>query len=235
LVNSHTARPSGRSRLIAWLRPGRPDWTPERRSRAAAISAALLLVFAVSAVVAARMATPPKAGPPQVGGAAQPPPGFAVAPGIPGNPGGVGRLSSGSPVATPSIPVVPTGTDDPSAPAPPSAAPAPTAGTTGLAASYRTAQRWIGGYKGEVTIDNSGGVVADGWTVSVTLPLLGLAVSDTHGAEFRQSGRTVTFTPTGDTRAVGVSGSVHFDFAVNGVGEPTGCTVNGAACAGIPG
>ena len=227
---SHGARSSIAGGLAAWLRPG-PEWTPERRSRAAAISATLLLVFAVSAVIAARMVpSPPRAAPPQVGGAAQPPPGFALAPAVPGDTG-AGRLASASPLATPSATAaVPT--TDPTTSA--SATPAATAGS-GLSGGYRTASTWIGGYRGEVTVNNSGEAQASGWTVSITLPLLGLAVRTAQGAEFRQSGRTVVFTPTADTRTVGPRGSVRFEFTVDGVGEPTGCTLDGRTCAGLPG
>jgi hypothetical protein len=226
---THGARSSIVQGLAAWLRPG-PEWTPERRSRAAAVSAALLLVFAVSAVIAARMATPPHAGTPQVGGAAEPPPGFGLAPAVPGD-AGAGRLSSASQLPSQSA-TVPVQTADPTAPA--SVAPVGSV-PPGLSAGYRTASNWIGGYRGEVTIDNAGSTEASGWTVAVTLPLLGLAVSTAQGAEFRQSGRVVTFTPTGDTRTVSPRGTVRFQFTVNGVGEPTGCTLDGQTCTGLPG
>jgi hypothetical protein len=37
------------------------------------------------------------------------------------------------------------------------------------------------------------------------------------------------------TRSVAPGGSVRFDFAVDGVGVPSGCAVDGRPCTGIPG
>jgi endoglucanase len=104
-----------------------------------------------------------------------------------------------------------------------------------LAAAYRTVSTWIGGYQGEVTISNPGQVASGAWTVAITLPLLGLTVNGAQGADYRQSGRITTFTPTATTGAISPGSSVRFAFSVNGVGQPTGCSVDGRACTGLPG
>jgi uncharacterized protein YndB with AHSA1/START domain len=212
-VVSHSAGSPSRRIMVelgVWAR-SIPGWTAERRSAAMAVSAAILLVMAVAAVVTARMTGPPRAAPPQVGGAAEPPPGFAVVPSQ--------QRDSTEPGPQASAPV----------------APASPAGSIVLTASYRTASIWIGGYRGEVTIRNGGNSDVDGWTSTVTLPLLGLTVASVHGAKFRQNGRIVTFTPTVDTGTVAPHGEVRFDFSVDGVGEPTDCKIDGRSCAGVSG
>jgi Cellulose binding domain len=204
---------------LAWLRSV-PGWSAERRSRAVALGALLLLLIALVMVLVARFTVRADSAPPQVGGGAdQHGPGFAVVPG-----------QTGRPPATASVPgasaLPPVGT-----PATASAA----AGASPLTAAYRTTDRWVGGYRGEITVANPGTRAVDGWTVTVTLPLLGIVVDSVHGAQSRQTGKTVTFTPVDAARAVPPGAAVTFDFAVNGVGQPTGCTVDARACAGVPG
>jgi uncharacterized protein YndB with AHSA1/START domain len=222
-VVSHSAGSPSRRMLArmlvelgVWAR-SIPGWTAERRGAAMAVSAAILLVMAVAGVVTDRMTGPPRAAPPQVGGAAEPPPGFAVVPGRQRDSTEPSRQASA--LAAPASPESPAGA----------------AGPIVLTASYRTASTWIGGYQGEVTIRNGGNSDVDGWTSTVTLPLLGLTVASVHGARFRQNGRTVTFTPTVDTGTVSPHGQVRFDFSVDGVGEPTDCKIDGRSCAGVSG
>jgi hypothetical protein len=142
-----------------------------------------------------------------VGGAAEPPPGFAVVPGQQRDGNEPSRQAS-----TPVTPVVPADSTNPTASA-------IAAGPIELTATYRTASTRIGGYQGEVTIRNGGDADVDGWTSTITLPLLGLTVGSVHGARFRQNGRTVTFVPI----VVSSHGTVRFDFSVDGVGQPTAC------------
>jgi hypothetical protein len=92
------------------------------------------------------------------------------------------------------------------------------------------------GYRGSVTIANPGGAPVDGWTVTVTLPPLQLAVSGVTGANATQDGNTWTFTPDADTGRVPAGGSVRIGFQVTGVTvapAPTGCTIDGRPCAGV--
>jgi Cellulose binding domain len=201
----------------AWLRAV-PGWSAERRSRAVALGALLLLLIALVMILVARFTVGTRSAPPQVGGADQHTPGFAVVPGQTGDPLATASApgSTGSPVAQPGGPS--TG-----------------GGGSGLTGAYRTIDTWVGGYRGEVTVTNPAAWGVDGWTVTVTLPPLGLVVDSVHGAQSRQTAKTVTFTPVDATRSVAPGGSVRFDFAVNGVGVPSGCTVDGRPCTGIPG
>jgi endoglucanase len=86
-----------------------------------------------------------------------------------------------------------------------------------------------------VILTNRAPTSVDGWSATITLPQLGLTVGAVRGAEARQSGRIVTFTPNGDTASVPANGAVLFDFTVDGGGAPTGCTVDAQPCAGLPG
>ncbi|GAA4441455.1 cellulose binding domain-containing protein [Phytohabitans houttuyneae] len=87
------------------------------------------------------------------------------------------------------------------------------------------------GYRGEVTISNRGLGAADGWTVTLSLPA-GQKVDGVVGADARQAGELVTFTPLAGRGEVAVGGSVSFTFDVPGLlaGEPTGCAINGRPC-----
>jgi hypothetical protein len=186
-----------------------------RRGTLIVVGATLLLLIVVAAVVAARIGEPRRVAPPRVGGAAQPPPGFAFR----SDPAGApqqGRATGQSPVGSPAHPA--TGGQP-----------------TTIAATYRTASTWTGGYRGEVTIRNVGDAGVNGWTGTITLPLSGLTVVSAQGAAYRQSGRTVTLTPTADTGSVPPHGAVRFDFTINGDGPPAGCAIDGRPCDGFSG
>ena len=124
----------------------------------------------------------------------------------------------------------------------PSAAPggaSPTVGASPAAADlfarYSRAENTgllgLTGYRGEVTISNRGLGAADGWTVTLSLPA-GQKVDGVVGADARQAGELVTFTPLAGRGEVAVGGSVSFTFDVPGLlaGEPTGCAINGRPC-----
>lgn len=87
------------------------------------------------------------------------------------------------------------------------------------------------GYRGKVVISNSGKGAADGWTVTLSLPA-GQKVDGVEGADARQEGDVVTFTPLAGRGEVAAGASVTFTFDVPGLlaGEPTGCAVNGRPC-----
>lgn len=113
--------------------------------------------------------------------------------------------------------------------------PVPDSARAPLAGSYRTASTWAGGYTGEIIIRNGGDAGVDGWTSMITLPMLGITVEAADGAQVRQDGRSVTFTPVPATGAVSAHGEVRFGFTVNGDGPPTACTVDGRPCDGVSG
>jgi hypothetical protein len=112
---------------------------------------------------------------------------------------------------------------------------APPAAAADLVASYsreaNTGLLGLTGYRGKVTISNRGTGAADGWTVTLSLPA-GQKVDSVEGADARQEGELVTFTPLAGRGAVAAGGSTTFTFEVPGLlaGEPTGCAINGRSC-----
>jgi uncharacterized protein YndB with AHSA1/START domain len=192
----------------------------QRRYTAVVAAAGLLLAIGtVSLIVVGGTALYP-ARPPQVGGGPEAEPGLAELPGRPhpsevSQVSRIGGASAGGAGANAAANPVTVGSD--------------------LVASYRTESVRLGGYRSAVSVTNPSRTAAAGWTVVITLPVLNLTVRGTAGAEYRQEGRTVTFTPIADTKLVGPGASVLFTFEVDGVGSPTGCTVDGRPCAGIPG
>jgi cellulose binding protein with CBM2 domain len=195
---------------------GLPRWPMERRSRAVALGASLLLLIGVvSVIVAGATATHP-ARPPQVGGGADSDPGYAEQPGRPAPVVEMSRDRSPAAVTAP-------------------ANPGQSAATVGsvLTAAYHTESSRLGGYRGSVTIINPSRDTVSGWTVVMTLAPLSLA-GEAAGVQRTQHGQIVTFTPTTDTRLITPGGNVVFTFEVDGVGSPSGCTIDGKACSGIP-
>jgi endoglucanase len=102
-----------------------------------------------------------------------------------------------------------------------------------LTAEYKTETVRLGGYRGVVTVTNPGQTPITGWTVVISLPVLNLTVRDPAGAEYHQTGQSVTFTPSADTRVVRPGAGVLFSFEVDGVGKPTACAIDGRPCSGI--
>ncbi|MEH0985139.1 SRPBCC domain-containing protein [Micromonospora sp. CPCC 205556] len=107
-----------------------------------------------------------------------------------------------------------------------------TPATAAVTARYETTATRIFGYTGEVALDNAGATTARNWTVVLTLSDGG-RVSRATGADWRQDGRSVTFTgapvPAGRSRT--------FTFDVRDpdprAKAPEGCTVGDDPCAGL--
>ncbi|MFG3423519.1 SRPBCC domain-containing protein [Micromonospora sp. NPDC049460] len=145
---------------------------------------------------------------------------------------------SGSPRSTASARPTRTATPDATRPSrtptarpsrtPTSAAPSGPAVT----ARYETVSTRLFGYTGEVVVDNSGGAAAKDWTVVVTLAEGG-TVSDASGADWRQDGRSVTF--TGPPVKAGQSRTFTFEVRDSDprARAPEGCAVGGNPCAGL--
>lgn len=113
--------------------------------------------------------------------------------------------------------------------------PTPTASATSpdaaLTARYRTRSTRLLGYTGEVVVDNTGAAAAKDWSVVVTLDQ-GAAVAGADGADWRQDGRTVTFSGA----PVPPGGTLTFTFDVRDAAlakEPDSCTVGADSCAGL--
>jgi Cellulose binding domain len=112
------------------------------------------------------------------------------------------------------------------------AAPAPVADlTASYAREANTGLLGLTGYRGKITVSNRGTGAATTWQVTLSLPA-GQQVSDVEGAEARQEGELVTFTPAAGAGAVGPGAAVEFTFEVPGLlaGEPTGCAINDRPC-----
>jgi Cellulose binding domain len=125
------------------------------------------------------------------------------------------------------------GAGQPGASASPSGPPA--APPPALTARYETAQDTgllgLTGYRGRVTVGNPGSLSVGGWTVTLLLPD-GQRVASASGADYRQDGATVTFTPSTDTLTVPGSGSVSFTFDVDAPlgGPPLACAIDEHPC-----
>jgi hypothetical protein len=214
---------------------GRPPWTRTE----VGLAVAFVLVAAVAIVggaYAVLMASRPSTGDvrlplPSVEAAGEQS-GPVTAEPTPGAPAGA------APSAEPSPEAAPGGEAEPSAgggvPPSPEATSAPPAAAD-LVATYsreaNTGLLGLTGYRGRVTISNRGAGAADGWTVTLSLPA-GQRVDSVQGADARQEGELVTFTPLAGRTEVAPGGSVAFTFEVPGLlaGEPTGCAINGRPC-----
>lgn len=196
--------------------------TEDARARSVAIGAILMLVLAVVLAIVAAATIMIPASDPQVGGP-EGRSGYAELPGRPALSASVGASRSGSTAPSPGASSLPAA-----------------AGGLALAAAYTEEGPRIGGYRGKITLSNSGPVAVSGWTVvmtlreTVALPLIGSVVRDPIGATLKQDGDQVTFAPVEATRSVGPSASVSFTFEVDGVGKPATCTVvDGQRCSGV--
>jgi uncharacterized protein YndB with AHSA1/START domain len=191
-----------------------------RRGHAVVVGAGLLLVIGLVSVIVAAATTLYPAGPPRVGGGPDTEPGYAELPGRP-------HTSDSAASRTAATESVPGG-------AAAVASTGPVTVGSPLTAEYRTETVRLGGYRGVVKVTNPGPTLVTGWTVVISLPVLNLTIRDTPGAEHKQTGRSVTFTPTADTRQVSSGASVLFAFEVSGVGRPVACAVDGRPCSGVP-
>jgi uncharacterized protein YndB with AHSA1/START domain len=217
------------------------------RSRAAVLAgaaAALLALLGIgvwsvlperSPVPAAdREGLPPAVDPAApAGGIAVPP--SALAPGASGASGAPAR--SGPPGS--SAPSGAAGPAGPSAvgevPAVPRVTAVPTeAGPAVLRAAYRAAGSDLLGYRGEVTVTNTGGRSAP-WSVTVTLPPLA-RVDRVEGASHTQTGTDVVLTG-GKPLAAGGASAVTFhvvlDLPLLDPQRPVACRIGSTPCSGL--
>ncbi|MFC4016463.1 cellulose binding domain-containing protein [Micromonospora sp. GCM10011542] len=202
--------------------PERPGADRRRRTTLIAVAAVAVLVAGV-AFWAVRPGEPQRSAAP-VRAPLSVPTATAVASAAPRPTPSVRPSRSTAVAATtrPSRSPTPTPSRTPSSAAPPPAA--------ALAARYQTVSTRLFGYTGEVVLDNSGNAPADGWTVVVALAD-GNTVDDVDGADFRQEGRSVTF--TGPPLPAGQSHTFTFDVRDTHpkAKGPEGCSVGGKPCA----
>jgi hypothetical protein len=108
-------------------------------------------------------------------------------------------------------------------------APAASAAT---AAFVRTSS-WSSGYEAKFTVTNNTSSTITSWNVAFDLPS-GTSVGSFWDADMTRSGQRFTFTNKGWNGTLGPNATASFGFIAAGTGDPTACTVNGAACAGGP-
>ncbi len=103
-----------------------------------------------------------------------------------------------------------------------------------LEASYQAGAGWGTGYDGQYTITNPGTAAVTGWTLAFTLPA-GTKVSSLWDGSYADNGGQVTVTSNGWDATVQPGATVTVGFVTSSsgaAGQPTGCTINGAACQG---
>ncbi|MET7971375.1 cellulose binding domain-containing protein [Micromonospora sp. NPDC005305] len=204
-----------------------------------AIAASLGVLLATAYSIVTVLSTPERLTPVAVGPAGSGP---ATGPVATATPGGQPEPSD----ATPRTSTPPVSTAAPVAPVPPAALPstgAPPATTPApppsvpLGAAFAVEENALLSYGAAVTIDNPGPAPAPTWTLVVVLPRESLRVTSVTGARASRDGATWTFVPEGDAGRVPDHGTVRVTFRVDGAAisaTPTACTIDGAACTGLP-
>jgi Cellulose binding domain len=103
-----------------------------------------------------------------------------------------------------------------------------------LEASYQAGANWGTGYSGQYTITNAGTSTATGWTLAFTLPA-GTSLTSLWNGTYTDNASQVTVTSDSWDAAIAPGGTatVGFEASSSGTaGQPSGCTINGAACTG---
>ncbi|MET0132326.1 MAG: cellulose binding domain-containing protein [Kibdelosporangium sp.] len=113
------------------------------------------------------------------------------------------------------------------------AVPAVAQAAPNLEAAFTQPSVWDSGYGGDYTLTNTGDTATSSWVVEFDLPS-GSTVSSSWSSVRTQSGQHYKFTNATHNGVINPGASKSFGFNVSGLGEPTGCTVNGASCSGAP-
>ncbi|WP_346535373.1 cellulose binding domain-containing protein [Micromonospora sp. DPT] len=209
-----------------------------RRTRVL-LAASLVVLVATTASVVLVLRTPERLAPV----ALDPPPDVALAtdPAV-GGPDPQARPAASSPAATRRTTAAdpPVGAAAPQATTPSAHTPSAAAGSSippALGAAFAIEERALLSYGADVTISNGGRTRVTNWTLVITLPRESLEVSSVSGARATRAGATWTFVPDETTAEVAAGSSVRVTFRVSGApisSTPTACTIDGAACTGLP-
>ncbi|WP_406070486.1 cellulose binding domain-containing protein [Micromonospora sp. NBC_01638] len=199
-----------------------------------AVIAALGVLVATAVSVVGVLRTPEKLTP-----VALDPPSSAEQVGTP--PAGTPRAQAQPAVVSSAVPAPPPATSVPPTVGA-SARPTPAGSTAStspaaLNADFAITDNALLSYGAAVTISNLGPVSAPQWTLVVTLSRESLRVSAVEGARASQDGAVWTFVPDGSAGQVPGNASVRVTFRVNGSlagSAPEACTIDGAACTGLP-
>jgi hypothetical protein len=148
-----------------------------------------------------------------------------------------GATAAGVPPSAPARAAAPAPTSSPAAvPNPvPTATAAPARRGAGVTVTYSTAQRWDGGFQGELTIVNHTSSTVSGWQIVVTLP--DDQVSTVWNASWHpgsQGGVIMTAAAYDQDIEPHAAQSVNF-IATGAAAAPTACTFDGSACQADPG
>jgi hypothetical protein len=106
---------------------------------------------------------------------------------------------------------------------------ATTGGTGTLSASFAKDSDWGTGYQAQYTIKNGTDAAVNGWQLVFNLPATA-KLSTSWDATVTTSGSTETARNAAWNGTIPAGGSISFGFVVNGKGDPTSCTINGASC-----
>ncbi|MET8832620.1 cellulose binding domain-containing protein [Micromonospora sp. NPDC004540] len=205
-----------------------------------AIVASLGVLLATAYSIVTVLRTPERLTPVAVGPGGNVPATEPVATGTPDAPPApaVATPRTSAPPATRAAPPAPAPPGDPPSTRAPSATTAAPPAPVALHADFAVEESALLSYGAAVTIGNPGPAAAPDWALVVVLPRESLRVTSVTGARTSQDGATWTFVPDGDTGRVPGGGTVRVTFRVNGAAvtsTPTACTIDGAACAGLPG
>ncbi|MFG1698867.1 chitinase [Nonomuraea sp. NPDC049309] len=110
---------------------------------------------------------------------------------------------------------------------------APPAHAASATATFVKVSDWGSGFEGKVTVTNGTTTALPTWNVQFDLPS-GYSISSAWDAVMAGNGQHYTFTPPSWAGALAPGASVSFGFTGGPGGLPgiTGCTLNGAPCAG---
>lgn len=96
--------------------------------------------------------------------------------------------------------------------------------------TYTLVQKWNGGFQGQFVITNNGGSWLNGWRLVATLP--GDQVTSASGSAYQTEGDTVTFDQALLQSGIAPGSSLTLTFDAQGTTtSPSGCSLNGSACA----
>ncbi|WP_446213555.1 cellulose binding domain-containing protein [Micromonospora sp. IBSANI012] len=209
-----------------------------RRTRVL-LAASLVVLVATTASVVLVLRTPERLAPV----ALDPPPDVALPtdPAV-GGPDPQARPAASAPAATRRTTTAagpPVGAAAPQATTPSARTPSAAAGssTPALRAAFAIEERALLSYGADVTISNGGRTRVTNWTLVITLPRESLEISSVSGARATRAGAIWTFVPDETTAEVAAGSSVQVTFRVSGApisSTPTACTIDGAACTGLP-
>ncbi|RKT54912.1 cellulose binding domain-containing protein [Saccharothrix australiensis] len=112
-------------------------------------------------------------------------------------------------------------------------APPAEAAAARVTAAFGQDSVWSTGYRGGFALTNTGDAETAGWVVEFDLPA-GSTVTNSWNSALTRTGQRYRFANAASNGRIRPGGTAGFGFTVSGSGLPTGCTVDGVACGGVP-